>query len=229
MFYLHSRLLERAARINDQQEVAEQMNDLPECMKGHVRGGGSLTALPIIETQAGDVSAYIPTNVISITDGQIYLESDLFNQGFRPAVNVGISVSRVGGSAQIKSMKKVAGSLKIDMAQYRELESFSKFSSDMDAVTAMTLDRGRKNTQLLIQPQYSPMPVGEQIAILYCGVNGLMHDVPVESIRQCQDSFLDKMRATHQDVIDTLSSGKLTDEAIKAIETTMADIAGQYK
>lgn len=229
VFYLHSRLLERAARINDQQEVAEQMNDLPECMKGHVRGGGSLTALPIIETQAGDVSAYIPTNVISITDGQIYLESDLFNQGFRPAVNVGISVSRVGGSAQIKSMKKVAGSLKIDMAQYRELESFSKFSSDMDAVTAMTLDRGRKNTQLLIQPQYSPMPVGEQIAILYCGVNGLMHDVPVESIRQCQDSFLDKMRATHQDVIDTLSSGKLTDEAIKAIETTMADIAGQYK
>ena len=229
VFYLHSRLLERAARINDQQEVAEQMNDLPECMKGHVRGGGSLTALPIIETQAGDVSAYIPTNVISITDGQIYLESDLFNQGFRPAVNVGISVSRVGGSAQIKSMKKVAGSLKIDMAQYRELESFSKFSSDMDAVTAMTLDRGRKNTQLLIQPQYSPMPVGEQIAILYCGVNGLMHDIPVESIRQCQDSFLDKMRATHQDVIDTLSSGKLTDEAIKAIETTMADIAGQYK
>lgn len=229
VFYLHSRLLERAARINDQQEVAEQMNDLPECMKGHVRGGGSLTALPIIETQAGDVSAYIPTNVISITDGQIYLESDLFNQGFRPAVNVGISVSRVGGSAQIKSMKKVAGSLKIDMAQYRELESFSKFSSDMDAVTAMTLDRGRKNTQLLIQPQYSPMPVGVQIAILYCGVNGLMHDVPVESIRQCQDSFLDKMRATHQDVIDTLSSGKLTDEAIKAIETTMADIAGQYK
>ena len=229
VFYLHSRLLERAARINDQQEVAEQMNDLPECMKGHVRGGGSLTALPIIETQAGDVSAYIPTNVISITDGQIYLESDLFDQGFRPAMNVGISVSRVGGSAQIKSMKKVAGSLKIDMAQYRELESFSKFSSDMDAVTAMTLDRGRKNTQLLIQPQYSPMPVGEQIAILYCGVNGLMHDVPVESIRQCQDSFLDKMRATHQDVIDTLSSGKLTDEAIKAIETTMADIAGQYK
>ena len=211
VFYLHSRLLERAARLNEE------------------HGGGSLTALPIIETQAGDVSAYIPTNVISITDGQIYLESDLFNQGFRPAVNVGISVSRVGGSAQIKSMKKVAGSLKIDMAQYRELESFSKFSSDMDAVTAMTLDRGRKNTQLLIQPQYSPMPVGEQIAILYCGVNGLMHDVPVESIRQCQDSFLDKMRATHQDVIDTLSSGKLTDEAIKAIETTMADIAGQYK
>ena len=202
VFYLHSRLLERAARINDQQEVAEQMNDLPECLKGHVKGGGSLTALPIIETQAGDVSAYIPTNVISITDGQIYLETDLFNQGFRPAINVGISVSRVGGSAQIKSMKKVAGTLKIDMAQYRELEAFSKFSSDMDAVTAMTLDRGRKNTQLLIQPQYSPMAVGEQIAILYCGTRGLMHDVPVEQIRECQTLFLDKLRSTHQSTIE---------------------------
>src|SRR5574344_562821 len=166
VFYLHSRLLERAARINDQQEVAEQMNDLPECMKGHVKGGGSLTALPIIETQAGDVPAYIPTNVISITDGQIFLETGLFNSGIRPAINAGISVSRVGGSAQIKSMKKVAGTLKIDMAQYRELESFSKFSSDMDAVTAMTLDRGRKNNQLLIQPQYTPMAVGEQVAIV---------------------------------------------------------------
>lgn len=229
VFYLHSRLLERAARINDQQEVAEQMNDLPECMKGHVKGGGSLTALPIIETQAGDVSAYIPTNVISITDGQIYLETDLFNQGFRPAINVGISVSRVGGSAQIKSMKKVAGTLKIDMAQYRELESFSKFSSDMDAVTAMTLDRGRKNNQLLIQPQYSPMPVGEQIAILYCGVHGLMHDVPVEKVRECQDQFLDAMRSQHADAIATLGSGQLTDEAVKAVEETMANIAGQYK
>ena len=229
VFYLHSRLLERAAKINEQQEVAEQMNDLPECMKGHVRGGGSLTALPIIETQAGDVSAYIPTNVISITDGQIYLESDLFNQGFRPAINVGISVSRVGGSAQIKSMKKVAGTLKIDQAQYRELESFSKFSSDMDAVTAMTLDRGRKNNQLLIQPQYSPMPVGEQIAILYCGVHGLMHDVPVDKVRECQDTFLDKMRTTHADVIDILGSGQLTNEVTDTIESVMADIAGQYK
>lgn len=229
VFYLHSRLLERAARINDQQEIAEQMNDLPECMKGHVVGGGSLTALPIIETQAGDVSAYIPTNVISITDGQIYLETDLFNQGFRPAINVGISVSRVGGSAQIKSMKKVAGTLKIDMAQYRELESFSKFSSDMDAVTAMTLDRGRKNNQLLIQPQYSPMPVGEQIAILYCGVHGLMHDVPVSKVRECQDQFLESMRTTHQDVIYTLASGKLTDNETKVIEDVMANIAGQYK
>ena len=230
VFYLHSRLLERAARINDQQEIAEQMNDLPECLKGHVKGGGSLTALPIIETQAGDVSAYIPTNVISITDGQIYLETDLFNQGFRPAVNVGISVSRVGGSAQIKSMKKVAGTLKIDMAQYRELEAFSQFSSDMDAVTAMTLDRGRKNNQLLIQSQYSPMPVGEQVAILYCGTHGLMHNVPVDRVRECQDAFLDKLRSAHsKDVIDVLASGVINDEVTSIIEKVMAEIAGQYK
>ena len=229
VFYLHSRLLERAARINDQQEVAEQMNDLPECMKGHVKGGGSLTALPIIETQAGDVSAYIPTNVISITDGQIYLETDLFNQGFRPAINVGISVSRVGGSAQIKSMKKVAGTLKIDMAQYRELEAFSKFSSDMDPVTAMTIDRGRKNNQLLIQPQYSPMPVGEQVAIIYCGVHGLMHDVPVNQVRACQDQFLEQMRTQHSDILDTLAAGKLTDECTSTIESVMANVVGQFK
>lgn len=229
VFYLHSRLLERAARINDQQEIAESMNDLPESLKGHVKGGGSLTALPIIETQAGDVSAYIPTNVISITDGQIYLETDLFNQGFRPAINVGISVSRVGGSAQVKSMKKVAGTLKIDMAQYRELESFSKFSSDMDPVTAMTIDRGRKNNQLLIQPQYSPLPVGEQIAILYCGVHGLMHDVAVEMVRSCQDQFLEQMRTKHQDVIDNLASGKLLDEDVKTIEEVMANVTGQFK
>ena len=229
VFYLHSRLLERAARINDQQEIAEQMNDLPECMKGHVKGGGSLTALPIIETQAGDVSAYIPTNVISITDGQIYLESDLFNQGFRPAINVGISVSRVGGSAQVKSMKKVAGTLKIDMAQYRELEAFSKFSSDMDKVTAMTLDRGRKNNQLLIQPQYSPMPVGEQIAILYCGVHGLMSAVPVENIRECQDQFLESMRNTHKDTIDKLASGQLLDDDINVIKEVMTNVTAQYK
>ena len=229
VFYLHSRLLERAARINNQQEIAEQMNDLPACMKGHVRGGGSLTALPIIETQAGDVSAYIPTNVISITDGQIYLETNLFNQGFRPAINVGISVSRVGGSAQIKSMKKVAGTLKLDIAQYRELEAFSKFSSDMDAVTAMTLGRGRKNNQLLIQPQYHPMPVGEQIAILYCGVHGLMHDVTVEAVRECQDLFLEAMRSSHADVISSLANGDLTDDSITVIEETIANIAGQYK
>ena len=229
VFYLHSRLLERAARINDQQEIAEQMNDLPESMKGHVKGGGSLTALPIIETQAGDVSAYIPTNVISITDGQIYLESDLFNQGFRPAINVGISVSRVGGSAQIKSMKKVAGTLKIDMAQYRELEAFSQFSSDMDAVTAMTLDRGRKNNQLLIQPQYTPMSVGEQVAILYCGVHGLLHDVPVDNVRDCQDQFLESMRSAHADVIANLAAGKLVEEDTKVISEVMANIAGQFK
>ena len=229
VFYLHSRLLERAARINNQQEVAEQMNDLPSCMKGHVRGGGSLTALPIIETQAGDVSAYIPTNVISITDGQIYLETDLFNQGFRPAINVGISVSRVGGSAQVKSMKKVAGTLKTDMAQYRELEAFSKFSSDMDPVTAMTIDRGRKNNQLLIQPQYSPMPVGEQRAILYCGVHGLLRDVPVDRVRQCQDQFLDQMRSQHQDAIDTLASGKIDDTIIKTIEEVMSGVAALFK
>ena len=229
VFYLHSRLLERAAKINEQQEVAEQMNDLPACLKGKVKGGGSLTALPIIETQAGDVSAYIPTNVISITDGQIFLESDLFNQGFRPAINVGISVSRVGGSAQIKSMKKVAGTLKIDQAQYRELESFSKFSSDMDAVTAMTLDRGRKNNQLLIQPQYSPMPVGEQIAILYCGTKGLMSAVPVDKVRECQDTFLEAMRNQHQDVIDFLGSGQIDDAATATIAETMANVAESYK
>ena len=229
VFYLNSRLLERAARINNQQEIAEKMNDLPECMKGKVKGGGSLTALPIIETQAGDVSAYIPTNVISITDGQIYLESDLFNQGFRPAINVGISVSRVGGSAQVKSMKKVAGTLKIDMAQYRELEAFSKFSSDMDKVTAMTLDRGRKNNQLLIQAQYSPMPVGEQIAILYCGVHGLLYAVPVEKVRECQDQFLEAMRNMHKEVLDNLALGNLLDSDIKVIEEVMSNITAQYK
>ncbi|MCQ2292451.1 MAG: F0F1 ATP synthase subunit alpha [Bacteroidaceae bacterium] len=229
VFYLHSRLLERAAKINEQQEVAEQMNDLPACLKGHVKGGGSLTALPIIETQAGDVSAYIPTNVISITDGQIYLESDLFNQGFRPAINVGISVSRVGGSAQVKSMKKVAGTLKIDQAQYRELESFSKFSSDMDAVTAMTLDRGRKNNQLLIQAQYSPMPVGEQVAILYCGTNGLLAPVPIDKVRECQDAFLNVMRSQHADILATLGDGKIDDTITATIREVMENVAGQYK
>lgn len=230
IFYLHSRLLERAAKIISQQEVAEQMNDLPPSLKGKVKAGGSLTALPIIETQAGDVSAYIPTNVISITDGQIFLETDLFNQGFRPAINVGISVSRVGGSAQIKSMKKVAGTLKIDQAQYRELEAFSKFSSDMDPVTAMAIDRGRKNNQLLIQPQYSPMPVGEQIAILYCGTHSLMRDIPINKVRAFQDTFLTNMRANHQaDVLDVLASGKINDEVTALIEKVAAETAGQYK
>lgn len=219
IFYLHSRLLERAAKIIKQQEVAERMNDLPESLRGIVKGGGSLTALPIIETQAGDVSAYIPTNVISITDGQIFLEASLFNQGFRPAINVGISVSRVGGSAQIKSMKKVAGTLKIDQAQYRELEAFSKFSSDMDPVTAQTIDRGRKNNQLLIQPQYSPMPVGEQVAILYCGTRGLMAGISVESVREFQDLILDRLRTEHQtDVIDILASGIINDDVTAIIE-----------
>ena len=230
IFYLHSRLLERAAKIINQQEVAEQMNDLPPSLKGKVKAGGSLTALPIIETQAGDVSAYIPTNVISITDGQIFLETDLFNQGFRPAINVGISVSRVGGSAQIKSMKKVAGTLKIDQAQYRELEAFSKFSSDMDSVTAMAIDRGRKNNQLLIQPQYSPMPVGEQVAILYCGTHGLMRDIPISKVRAFQDAFLTYLRANHQkDVLDVLASGKISDEITSLIEKLAADAAEQFK
>ena len=225
IFYLHSRLLERSAKIISQQEVAEKMNDLPESLKGKVKAGGSLTALPIIETQAGDVSAYIPTNVISITDGQIFLETDLFNQGFRPAVNVGISVSRVGGSAQIKSMKKVAGTLKIDQAQYRELESFSKFSSDLDPITAMALDKGRKNNVLLVQPQYSPMPVGEQVAILYCGTKGLLRDLPIELVNDFQTTFLSKMRAFHaEDVLGPLAAGQMNDGIAAIIEKEAASI-----
>ncbi len=229
VFYLHSRLLERAAKIIAQQDVAEKMNDLPESLKGKVKAGGSLTALPIIETQAGDVSAYIPTNVISITDGQIYLESKLFNAGFRPAINVGISVSRVGGSAQVKSMKKVAGTLKIDQAQYNELEAFSKFSSDMDKVTAMTLDKGRKNNQLLIQPQYSPLTVGEQVAILYCGTHALMADIGIDRVREFQTLFLDRMRASHADVLDELAAGKISEGGIAAIEAEASDICLQLR
>ena len=229
VFYLHSRLLERAAKIIDNDEVAKSMNDLPEALKPIVKGGGSLTALPIIETQAGDVSAYIPTNVISITDGQIYLDTNLFNQGFRPAIDVGISVSRVGGAAQIKSMKKVAGTLKIDQAQYRELESFAKFSSDMDAVTAMTIDRGRKNNQLLIQSQYSPMPVAEQVAILYCGTRGLLKEVPLDKVREFQDNFLQIMRASYaDDVLAELQKGNLSDDVCRLIETTAAEVASRY-
>ena len=225
IFYLHSRLLERAAKIIGQQEVAEKMNDLPASLQGKVRAGGSLTALPVIETQAGDVSAYIPTNVISITDGQIFLETDLFNQGFRPAVNVGISVSRVGGSAQLKSMKKVAGTLKIDQAQYRELEAFSKFSSDMDPITMMALDKGRKNNRLLIQPQYSPMPVGEQVAILYCGTKGLLKDLTLEQVDDFQVAFLQKMRGFHaEDVLIPLSQGKTDQEIFTTIEKEAASI-----
>lgn len=230
VFYLHSRLLERAAKINNETRIAEQMNDLPESLKGMVKGGGSLTALPIIETQAGDVSAYIPTNVISITDGQIYLDTNLFNRGFRPAIDVGISVSRVGGAAQIKSMKKVAGTLKIDQAQYRELEAFSKFSSDMDAVTAMTIDRGRKNNELLIQKQYSPMPVAEQVAILYCGIHGLLKQVPLDKVRDFQENFLQIMRSNYADtVLGEIKKGNISEEIAQTIEKVAADVAGQYK
>ncbi|MBR6362753.1 MAG: F0F1 ATP synthase subunit alpha [Bacteroidales bacterium] len=230
VFYLHSRLLERAAKIIGQQEVAEQMNDLPESLKGKVKAGGSLTALPIIETQAGDVSAYIPTNVISITDGQIYLEASLFNQGFRPAINVGISVSRVGGSAQVKSMKKVAGTLKIDQAQYNELEAFSKFSSDMDKVTEMALDKGRKNNRLLVQAQYSPMPVGEQVSILYCGTHGLMKDIPLSAVADFQTAFLDRMRSAHKDdVLAPLAAGKYDESITSIIESEAAVVASQFK
>ena len=230
IFYLHSRLLERAAKIIDQQEVAAQMNDLPAALKDKVKGGGSLTALPIIETQAGDVSAYIPTNVISITDGQIYLESSLFNQGVRPAINVGISVSRVGGSAQPKSMKKVAGTLKIDQAQWAELEAFSKFSSDLDKVTELALDKGRKNNRLLIQPQYSPMPAGEQVAVLYCGTHSLMRDIPLEKVGQFQEMLLDKLRANHrEDVLEPLGAGKIDDGIGKIIEAEAAAIVDALK
>ncbi|MCI7684893.1 MAG: F0F1 ATP synthase subunit alpha [Parabacteroides merdae] len=221
IFYLHSRLLERAAKIINQPEVARQMNDLPDSMKDKVKGGGSLTALPIIETQAGDVSAYIPTNVISITDGQIFLETDLFNQGNRPAINVGISVSRVGGNAQLKAMKKVAGTLKIDQAQFRELESFSKFGGEMDAVTAFTIDKGQKNTQLLIQPQYSPMPVEEQIAILYCGTQGLLKGVPLDKVHDFEKEFLRELHTSHQhDVLDILKTGTINDDIRKKLEET---------
>lgn len=229
IFYLHSRLLERAAKIINQEEVAREMNDLPESLKGKVKGGGSLTALPIIETQAGDVSAYIPTNVISITDGQIFLDTDLFNQGNRPAINVGISVSRVGGNAQIKAMKKVAGTLKIDQAQYRELEAFSKFSGDMDPVTALTIDKGQKNARLLVQPQYSPMPVEKQIAILYCGIHGLLRNVPLDKVEDFEAAFLNTLALDHQaDVLDVLKTGVINDEVTKAIEETAAMVAKQY-
>ncbi len=227
IFYLHSRLLERAAKIINQQEVAEQMNDLPASLKGKVKGGGSLTALPIIETQAGDVSAYIPTNVISITDGQIFLDANLFNQGNRPAVDVGISVSRVGGNAQIKAMKKVAGTLKIDQAQYRELEAFSKFSSDMDAVTVNTLDKGRKNTRLLVQPQYSPMPVEHQIAVLYCGTHGLMKETTIDKVLEFEERLIVALET--QDVFGSLSEGILDDTIAEKIEKTAALIVAQLK
>ena len=230
VFYLHSRLLERAARIINQQEVAEKMNDLPPSLAGKVKGGGSLTALPIIETQAGDVSAYIPTNVISITDGQIYLESDLFNRGFRPAVNVGISVSRVGGNAQIKSMKSVAGTLKIDQAQYRELEAFAKFGTDVDAVTMMVIERGRRTNALLVQPQYSPMPVGEQVALLYCGTKNLLQGIAVDKVPEFEKLFLDVLRSRYKEsVLDVLSAGLLNADVEKLITDVAADVVASIK
>ena len=226
IFYLHSRLLERAARVISQQEVAEQMNDLPESLKGKVKGGGSLTALPIIETQAGDVSAYIPTNVISITDGQIFLDTDLFNQGNRPAINVGISVSRVGGNAQIKTMKKVAGTLKMDQAQFRELEAFTKFGGDMDPVTAMTIDKGQKNTRLLVQALHEPMSVEKQVAVLYCGTNGLLASVPIDKVQEFQKEFLMVLELSHQaDVLDLLKKGIINDEVTGIITKVAGEVA----
>ncbi|MGV3639749.1 MAG: F0F1 ATP synthase subunit alpha [Adhaeribacter sp.] len=229
VFYLHSRLLERAAKINASDEIARNMNDLPESIKHLVKGGGSLTALPIIETQAGDVSAYIPTNVISITDGQIFLETNLFNSGIRPAINVGISVSRVGGNAQIKSMKKVAGTLKLDQAQFRELEAFAKFGSDLDASTKLTIERGRRNLEVLKQAQFSPVPVEEQVAIIYCCTNGLLDDVPVTEVREFEKQFLATMRTSHADALNLLKAGKLEDSAIGAIKQTAKDLSSRYK
>lgn len=228
VFYLHSRLLERAAKIIKSDSIAANMNDLPEALKGKVRGGGSLTALPIIETQAGDVSAYIPTNVISITDGQIFLETNLFNSGVRPAINVGISVSRVGGKAQIKSMKKIAGTLKLDQAQYRELEAFSKFGSDLDAATKAVLDKGARNVEILKQPQYTPMKVEEQIAIIYCGTNGLLMNVPINKIGNFEVEYIFFLRENHPTVLENLRNGKLLDEDLNVLKTVATDLAQKY-
>jgi len=228
IFYLHSRLLERAAKINASDEVAQQMNDLPESLKGKVKGGGSLTALPIIETQAGDVSAYIPTNVISITDGQIFLESNLFNAGIRPAINVGISVSRVGGAAQIKSMKKVAGTLKLDQAQFRELEAFAKFGSDLDPATKLVIERGRRNLEILKQPQYSPVPVEEQVAIIYVGTQGCLDKVPVERVKEFEKEFLRIMRTEYKDILANLQKGKLEDADMAKMKEVALQLAKNY-
>jgi F-type H+-transporting ATPase subunit alpha len=229
VFYLHSRLLERACKLNYNDEIIAKMNDLPESLKGKVKGGGSLTALPIIETQAGDVSAYIPTNVISITDGQIFLESNLFNSGVRPAINVGISVSRVGGNAQIKSMKKVAGTLKLDQAQYRELEAFSKFGSDLDASTKAVLDKGARNVEILKQPQYSPFRVEDQIAIIYLGTKGLLMDVPMAKVREFEADFLATMRANHPQVLEALKAGKFDDSLTDVLSATAKQLVARYK
>ncbi len=228
VFYLHSRLLERAAKVINDDTIASQMNDLPASLKGKVKGGGSLTALPIIETQAGDVSAYIPTNVISITDGQIFLDGDLFNSGVRPAINVGISVSRVGGSAQIKSMKKISGTLKLDQAQFRELEAFAKFGSDLDAATKAVIDKGVRNVEILKQGQYSPLRVEEQAAIIYCGTNGLLMNVPTNKVKEFETEFIAFMHQKHQDVLDALAAGKLSDEIKSTLETVAADLSKKY-
>ncbi len=231
VFYLHSRLLERAAKIINDDKIANDMNDLPKSLKdaGIVKGGGSLTALPIIETQAGDVSAYIPTNVISITDGQIFLESNLFNAGVRPAINVGISVSRVGGSAQVKSMKKVSGTLKLDQAQYRELEAFSKFGSDLDAATLATLEKGKRNVEILKQPQYSPVTVEKQVAIIYLGTKGLLKDIPVNKVKEFEEQFLTTLEQRHPDALESFRKGKLAPEAVKAVEELAAELSGRFK
>ena len=228
VFYLHSRLLERAAKLNSSDEIAAQMNDLPESLKGKVKGGGSLTALPIIETQAGDVSAYIPTNVISITDGQIFLESDLFLSGVRPAINVGISVSRVGGSAQIKSMKKISGTLKLDQAQYRELEAFAKFGSDLDAATKAVIDKGARNVEILKQSQNNPYTVEDQCAIIFAGTNGLIMDVPVDKVKEFEADYLSVLKASHSDVLAALKSGKLTDEVVETLTKVTKEVASKF-
>lgn len=228
VFYLHSRLLERAAKINASDEIAKSMNDLPESIKHLVKGGGSLTALPIIETQAGDVSAYIPTNVISITDGQIFLESNLFNAGVRPAINVGISVSRVGGNAQIKSMKKVAGTLKLEQAQYRELEAFSKFGSDLDAATKSVLDKGARNVEILKQGQFSPVAVEKQVAIIYIGTKGLLRPVPVDKVREFETEYINQLSVRHPEVLQSLKAGKMDDSITSVLETVAKELAGRY-
>lgn len=228
VFYLHSRLLERAAKIIKEDSVAKNMNDLPECLKDKIKGGGSLTALPIIETQAGDVSAYIPTNVISITDGQIFLESNLFNAGIRPAINVGISVSRVGGNAQIKSMKKIAGTLKLDQAQYRELEAFSKFSSDLDATTKMVIEKGKRNVEILKQKQYSPMKVEHQIAIICCGVKGWVQNLPVDKVHEFENDYLFSLENNHKDVLEKLRQGILDDEILDCLKKVAQEKTSKY-
>jgi len=229
VFYLHSRLLERAAKIINDDKIASQMNDLPDSLKDKVKGGGSLTALPIIETQAGDVSAYIPTNVISITDGQIFLESNLFLSGVRPAINVGISVSRVGGAAQIKSMKKISGTLKLDQAQYRELEAFAKFGSDLDAATTAVIEKGKRNVEILKQGQYSPLRVEEQAAIIYCGTNGLLMDVPVNKIKEFETDYIAFLHSKHQDILDSLAKGKLSDEITNTLKSVAKELSSKYK